>query len=423
MTRPGAGLVIDSLNGATHVLGADGREVSIAGFGSVNANTSGIPVKGVDDDGNLIFVNSIITEVFEGATPPASNYDGTGGDNADTSTNSNATGVNIAGNLTVANNLTVTQNATITGNLTVQGDTVFHTSTVSQYEDQFIELNVSQDKTAASTSGIGGILIEHTHDAGGGNELFGGLRFNGAHNSNVGRWEYNLAAEMDGSASVNTSTGAVGEWIAFPMGTLTGIGNGNGITVSTTAVEDGVTGTEAAPLVSLNLTGSHATETTASRGGLAFTNVGTTAGDTSVGIAQGGVDATMMNVTTAPTSSEDNYLLSYNHASTNFTWVAPGGTGSINRAIITGTKAAADTVVTISPEDVAGTGVGQTATGIGVGEQNLTVTVYEMLTGGFSQILPESIVISSASGTEGQVTVTFGATGTTDVPYKIVILG
>ena len=404
--------------GETHVIGADGREVEIDGnFGSINSTTARVPVKGINAAGNDIFVNSIITEVHATGL----NYDATA-DGATTSTMSNADGIQIAGNvaITSSGNLTVAGNTTMTGNLTVQGNTVFHTSTVSQYEDSFIELNVAQDKTAPATSGTGGILVEHTYDAGGGNELFGGLRFNGAANSNVGQWEYNLAADINGGATASgTATGA---WIPFAAGTLTGVRNGNGITVSESATEDGITGTAAEPLVSVNLTGAFPTETAASQGGLAFTNVGTTNGDTSIGIAQGGVDAGMLDVTAAASAALDNFLLSYNHAAGNFTWVAPGGTGSINRAVITGTKLMLTTSVVIPRTSVAGTGVGQTATGIGEGEQNLTVTVYEAVTDGFSEILPESIVISSASGTEGQVTIEFGATAA-DLDYKIVILG
>ena len=402
--------------GETHVIGADGREVEIDGnFGSINSTTARVPVKGINAAGNDIFVNSIITETHATGL----NYDAIA-DGATTGTMSNADGIQIAGNvaITSSGNLTVAGNTTMTGNLTVQGNTVFHTSTVSQYEDSFIELNVAQDKTAASTSGTGGILVEHTYDADGGNELFGGLRFNGAANSNVGQWEYNLAADINGGA---TATGtATGAWIPFAAGTLTGVRNGNGITVSESATEDGITGTDAEPLISVNLTGSFATETTtANQGGLAFTNVGSTNGDTTLGIAARGVDATMLDTTNADlTTDENGYILSYSHTATNFTWIPRGGTGTSHTGAIEREKGALVPLLTFTAAELAA------AAGFTAGTEDLNITVYEPVANGYAQILPQSIVVhdGSNSTTAGDVVVTFGATEEA-ITYKIVVTG
>lgn len=407
-----AGLVIvpsTSGRGATHVIGADGREVAIASLGSVNSVTADFPVKGIDASGNSIFVNSIISEV---APAGGLNYDATA-DGATNATNSNATGVQVGGNLELTNNgnLTVAGNASIVGNLVVTGSTQFNHQSISQYADTFIELNVAQDKSAADTNGIGGVLVEHSFDANGANARYGGLRFNGAANSNVGQWEYNLAADVNGAATVNTNTGATGEWIPFASGTLTGITEGNGINVSTTATEDGNTGTAAAPLVSVALT-----TTAAGEGGLEFDNP-TGDGNSTIGIAQAGITEQMLNATgTAGTAGQ--ILSLADPALGTFQWVAAGGTGTINRYVETGTKAAATTSVTVGSTAITAT------SGITAAEQNLTITVFESTTNGFSQIIPESIVIADGTGgtNAGDVVVTFGATAN-DLAYKIIFLG
>ena len=410
-----AGLVIVPSavgRGNTHILGADGREVEIAAIGgnSLNSRETFIPTKGVDADGNDIFVNSIISEEFDTTTPTPSNYDMTG-DSATTTTNSNAVGVNIGGNLNVTNNLSVTGNTTITGNLDVTGSTNFRHETISQYSDTFIELNVAQDKTTASLNGTGGLLVEHTFDAGGGNALYGGLRFNGTADSNVGRWEYNLAADVNGDPSVATSTGAVGEWIPFPMGTLTGVQGGNGVTVQTTGTHDGLTASPTNPVIELDLHTTAADRSTL--GGLAIVDVTGGTGNNELGIAAGGIVEEMLSATNTPTAG--NILSAA--ADGRFTWVAAGGTGNVNKFTISGTKAAMTTSVTVGTSAISAT------SGIAAGDQNLQVQVFESVTNGFSQILPESIVISDGTvGSAGDVIITFGVTPA-DLDYKVVITG
>ena len=62
-------------------------------------------------------------------------------------------------------------------------------------------------------------------------------------------------------------------------------------------------------------------------------------------LADGSIDAVHLNVTAAADSGADNYLLSYNHAGGNFTWVASGGGGENNQNAFSNVAVSGQTTV------------------------------------------------------------------------------
>ena len=427
-----SGLVIATANGATHVLGADGREVAIAGFGSVNTVTARVPVKGVDTNGNAIYVNSIITETH--ATVDGLNYD-ENTDLATTATLSNAQGVNIAGNLSISGT------TTIGGNLEVTGTTNFRHSSTTTYSDTFIELNVAQDITdsddpnynATVTGGVGGILVESNYNRASGvvtATKLGGLRFNGDYDTpgttdNVGRWEYN-----NGITDVNDPNGT-GSWVPFSEAVVETVRGGNGITVATSGTIDGLTASAENPVVSIALTADGP-----GAGGLVLTNpadTGTAAtdnGNQTLGIDVNGITEQMLNVP-GDAGVAGNILSLVDPTAGTFAWVAAGGTGNVNKYARNFQADAAGTI-TITR------GAGQTNTTHGFSGSDFSVIVYEILNSSgtkitntapdagdnsvtdatsLSQVIPESTVINISTG---EVVVTLGTTEATN-PIRVVI--
>ena len=443
-----AGLVIvpsAAGRGETHVLGADGREIAIAGnFGSINDNTAAVPVKGIDGSGSPIFVNSIITEVNAGGL----NYDATA-DDADTGTNSNATGISVAGNIatTGGGDLTVSGDVTITGVLRANGGTQLNHTTTAEVSDQYVELNSPVDGENYGANQPGGLAVVRTVTTTGAGasqthvaETGGGLRFHpdpAGDGSEAARWEFNTQiADMSSNAAINGDS----NWEPFASGTLTGIGIGQGISVATTgAAIDGVTPSAAEPVISLNLTGDGTLTTGVARGGLTFTNP-TGAENTTVGIAANGINEPMLQVSNAGDSTTDGYLLAYDHDNTAFTWVMPGGTGSVNKWA-RNFQVGSTGVITVT----AGTAGTPSNTEHGFTGSDFSVIVYEHLnnagaklevapgagdnaiTGSvrLNQVIPESVTVGTST-TEtgasalGTVTVTLPTTEE-DASYRVVI--
>ena len=385
--------------GNSFLIGADGREVSyadvVAGAGvaaSTNSATGTFPIKGVNAANESIFANSIITEI---APSGGLNYDATG-DGATAATNSNADGINIAGNLVVSDNVT------ITGNIEVAGTATYTHPSVAVYADKYIEFNVGTTRTTAKTAGDGGFLVETAHDAGGGNPTFGGFRYNSSATNNS-KLEYSADAGADGS----------GTWTPLADG-LSSVRGAAGISVATTGTVDGLTPSTSSPTIKLDL------DTTAT-GGLGFT-VGTDAAG-QVGIKADGVRETMLATAADTTNSGDaaaasGDVLVYNDAGDgSFTWVAQSDLSITPTSAYTADHTAATGGVITVPA----------ATHLQTGS-DFTVIVSEYLTSGGvqhtgagavaglrkSQIIPESIIVgsdSSGSGgsLEGTVTIQLSA--------------
>ena len=148
-------------NVPSHLLGADGREVAVSDLdigASTNSVTGDIPVKGIDTDGETIFVNSIMKEIG------TLNYDATG-DNATSSTNSSATGIEIEGSLVISgstSNLTVQGDATVNGDLTINGDRFISHSQDTFVSDRYFETNHPVAGSAYSNNLTGGFVVVQT---------------------------------------------------------------------------------------------------------------------------------------------------------------------------------------------------------------------------------------------------------------------
>lgn len=396
-TNTGVGLIIDTTSPEDKYLRGDGQEAAITGLqlGLNSISALHLPLQNATADG---YVDSQIVQSGVGTGAVMITL----GDSAATTTEVTG-GLNVGGD------------AVITGSLTVAGSTTFNHSEISTYADTYLELNVSQDRTTGGgTPGIGGILVEDTYTAGdpATDVVFGGWRFNGtATTANPnGRWEYNLAANADGSG---------GTWIGFDEDFVNSLQGGTGISIHTTGTIDGLTGTEVSPIVEVDLTATAiAAGTGVGRGGLQFD--GTEAAGT-IGIADNGVAESMLNITNAPTAG--HILTAGATNSGQFTWVDPGSVGSAGsvRKLIQnitededGSGDTADEVYTVDTT-IANAGVSDANLGI-----NLIVSVYEYVNGtddagGLNQVIPQSTVITGTS-----VTVTLPAGGFNG---RIVITG
>ena len=109
--------------------------------------------------------------------------------------------------------------------------------------------------------------------------------------------------------------------------------SGQSITGGTVPVASGGTGSTTAPMVGvITAANASAARTVLELGGLATLNsvaagqIDANAVDSSE-LNDGSIDESHLNVSNAAGSGTDNYLLSYNHAGSNFTWVAPVSSG------------------------------------------------------------------------------------------------
>ena len=140
-------------------------------------------------------------------------------------------------------------------------------------------------------------------------------------------------------ASVNYSqlTGTVPTWNQNTTGTAAGLS-------STLAISSGGTGSTSAPMIGvITAANASAARTALGLGTLATLNsvaagqIDANSVDSSE-LKDGAVDESHLNVTNAAGSGTDNYLLSYNHAGGNFTWVAPVSAGISLDALSVGSE-------------------------------------------------------------------------------------
>ena len=295
--RPAAGLVIDSLRGATHILGADGREVAITDVGGGINSASTIPVVNADGDA---FVDSPIVQTTFGAN----NDD----DVLMIGTSSKECDVTIHGNLNI---------------LGAGTHTTIHSQDTSVV-DRYFEINHPASNNQAYTDDqTGGLIIVQTGTAGtpGTSDTGAGIRFNPTDD----RFEFNVnITDLSTAATIDSATG----WTGF--GTLTGINAGAGIAISTTGGTPAAT--VAAPRLDLALTTSAAGvgETSPGAGdavnptgGLAFSPTPGTDAST-VGLAQSGIYEQFL-ATSGAAGTAGQFLSLADAETGEFQWASPAG--------------------------------------------------------------------------------------------------
>ena len=261
---------------------------------------------------------------------------------------------------------------TIAGNLQVSGTTTTVDSTTVTLADKFLELGTaSADFSAMKDSG--GLLIVGSRTSG--TNAYGGFRWN----EDDTKFEW----------SSDTTTGADGTWNDF--GSIDSVAAGAGIEIDVTAPR--------APKVIVDI---EALDVTAGQGGLALDKSDDTA---KLKIADEGIGEHNLAVTNAGTPGQ---VLSRT-ATNQFTWVDQSG-GFAQKQVFTGSKSATATIAI----PFATTAVPNTSHSLGA---DIQVQCFESVTGGFSQFIPESIVIAA----DGSVTITAGTPAA--ITYKVVIVG
>lgn len=376
------GLVINSANGSTHVLGADGREIAISSL-STSVNTAlTIPIANA---GGTAFVDSSLTQ---------------------TSTADGNQAVTAGGNLIVA------------GDLTVRGTTLTVSSTDVSTSDTFITLaatDLPESDTTTVTTPFAGLLIEDSRTSDGTTEVkgYGGLRWN----ESTSIFQF----------SANTTNGSDGDWTDFGAAGagIQSVNAGAGIDVSTAMPADANN-----PVISLDLLATTvSSSTSAPGGGLTTTPTGATG---ELSISYGGITAGNLATDIATTrtglanGSAGQALVS--EANGGFTWA---NVGTVVEYIARGTKATTTTFAHI-PQ----TTHGISFTGGAAMQEALTVQVYEEQSNRISQIIPEAIFIydtavsaAAANGVPGEgaaavgdVFVVFGETASA-LNYRVIIKG
>ena len=395
------GLVIvptASGRGATHVLGADGREVLRTDLGATANDNLFIPISTGSS-----FVNSAISQdVTTDATTVRTIAIGDAEDI-----------VNITGTANIAT--AVINDLTVSNMHSINADNSF-------VADKYFETNHPVDGAAyAATQDAGYVVVQTAATTGSGatqthTPLTGaGIRFNPAASAGD-RWE--VAETFDftdgsggaaGSGAVPTGTWtSIGDYAAAAVSTgVTSIQAGRGVSehASGDAAVDGLTPSDGSPVLRIETT---------TNGGIDFSATGAAG---TLELQDGGIVADYLNgdTTGAAFSALGNGTAGQILASRGngrFQW-SPAPTGTSATRAFTGTKITTATSFRILQTDHLFAG------------QNLNVQVYESITGGFTQIIPESILISdgSAAGVAaGDIVVTTGATAT-DLAYKVVITG
>ena len=367
---PTTAVSVDGTTGAiSHLLGADGREVAVTDVGGgVNDNLS-IPIST-----GSTFVNSRISQDITTATGAATISIGAS-DNADT--------------------------VVIRGNLQIEGSTTEIESTTTTVNDRFI--NLGNTAAGATTTDLTGGIIVETDNDGAGTKVYGGLRFNGGTNS----WQISTDTSSDGITSGTwADLGVSGQGVQSVVGAA-------GITVDTLVANGRDVNN---PAVAIALTPEDAAA--GGIGGLGFTGTGDAR---TVGVATDGIDEQHLNV--PGTAGLAGQVLSLSNTTTGaFEWVT-AATGTVQKYVHVGNKAAADVGFTIDATDQ-----GDSSPFHGLTGQDFTIVLYELITdgvgalGGYRQFIPESVLIQNGTGTgeAGAVVVNTGATAA-DLAYKIII--
>ena len=374
-----AGLVINSANGSSHVLGADGREIAISSLSTSVNSALTIPIANAAADA---FVNSSLTQTDVS--------DGT-------------------------QTVTAGGNVIITGDLQVNGTTTTVNSTTIDIADRYAtyaHTDLTSDKVAID----GGIFVEHIVASG--VATYAGIRV-GAD----GVWEVTSNATSD--------DGTTGTWVDLGLSTggIQSVQGGIGIEVSTGA-KDGLTGSAQSPVISLDLRSTEVSSSaTTPGGGLATVPTGAT-GELSIdfgGITAGNFATSIATTRTGLANGVAQQAL-VSQGNGGFAWA---NVGTVREYIARGTKGTTATFVQIPQADH-----GLTFSGGATTAEAFTVQVYEEGTNRISQILPEAIYIydtavsaGAANGVPGEgaaavgdVFVEFGATALA-LDYRIIIKG
>ena len=346
--------------GATHILGADGREVEIAAVGGGVTAVGTIPVA---------HDSTVADDTFTGT---ADEY---------IASALSQSGAGASSVITVA------------GDLQVNGTTTTVNSTTVTLADKFLELGTASADFVA-TADSGGLLIVDQRS--GGTNGYGGLRWNGS----TSKFQF----------SSDTTNGTDGTWVDFAAGTdgIATVVGGAGVNVQTTTPADTNN-----PIVSVDLKALVTTAgATAPEGGLTFSGSGNSR------TVQIGTDSVASGNLFATNDGAAGQVLSLSNDTTGqMTWVTVAG-GTVQKySTGAATKAAGDAGFTITAATHGLTGEDFTIsmyellTGSGTDPQ------------GYSQILPQRILIHNGSTTgfaAGDVQITTGVTAA-DLAYKVII--
>ena len=377
--------------GATHVIGADGREIAISTIsGTFNPTAGTIPLAmdGSDADTDPdSWADSALTQ----------------------------TGTSTSSTVTAAGNLTVN------GNLQVLGTTTNINSTQVDIADAFITL-ADTDLPVSNTTPVsninGGILVETDRTSDGTTETktYGGLRYNATTN----QWE----------ASSDTNATGVGTWTPFGMAgaSVTAIQGGDGVTVATTGMVDGLTASTNTPVASVAVTAAGISSSTVAGGGLGIDAV-TGNGNNTLGIAFGGITAgqfaTAISTTRTGLANGTAGQVLQSQGNGGFSW--GDATGSVrkyggNQTVVAG-------VISIP---AATHGLSTTDTDYSVKIYEYQDTSGNQVTGStltaatrYNEIFPEAVTIgrlSAGTGTEllGTVTITLPTSQNSNI-FRVVI--
>ena len=208
------------------------------------------------------------------------------------------TAVSIPGNLTVTGTVTTNNVETVS----TSNGVIFEGSTDDEHETTLVGGNPTEDITLTLPTSAGTLALS--------------------------------------GASVNYSqlTGTAPTWNQNTTGTAAGLS-------STLAISSGGTGATSAPMIGV-ITAANAGAarsalglgTLATLSSVAGGQIDANAVDSSE-LKDGAVQESHLDVTNAAGSGTDNYLLSYNHAGQNFTWVAPVSAGISLDALSVGSEA------------------------------------------------------------------------------------
>ena len=375
-----AGLVINSANGSSHVLGADGREIAISSLStSVNTRLT-IPIANAAAD---TFVDSALTQTDVS--------DGT-------------------------QTVTAGGNVVITGDLQVNGTTTTVNSTTIDIADRYAtyaHTDLTSDKAAID----GGMFVEHVVASG--VATYAGIRV-GAD----GVWEV--------TSNATTDDGTTGTWtdLGLSTGGIQSVQGGIGVEITTAGTKDGLTASAQSPVLSIDLRADEVSSSAATPGGGLTTVPAGASGELSIdfgGITAGNFATSIATTRTGLANGVAQQAL-VSEGNGGFTWA---NVGTVREFIARGTKATSTTFVSV-PQATHGLAFSGGATTA----EAFTVQVYEEQTNRISQILPEAIYIfetavsaGAANGVPGEgaaavgdVFVEFGATAAA-LDYRIIIKG
>jgi hypothetical protein len=260
---------------------------------------------------NVHLANSSITVSDSEGTPNTSPV-ALGGTLTFAGTANEVTVLESAGTITVG----LPDDVTIAGNLTVTGDTIYHNETVRITENNKISFFATNAGGDDSSGDDGEVILEAQDPSN--TDVTIKLP------STTGTLALVDTAKPVNHVYAGPSSGSTAVVPTFRSLVSADIPNLpiSKITSGTLAVARGGTGVTSIPMVELIT----AADLAAVKVILSYGNLAALDAVGSAQITNDSIKEEDLNVTNTPSASEDNYLLSYDHATTGFTWVAPNST-------------------------------------------------------------------------------------------------